>query len=299
MGFKSFDGLRLFEIVARHLSFTRAAEELHVTKGALSYQIRKLERELGFDLFKRQHGTIILTPHGEQLLPVAREGLHGIEKEIGSLQQQKMDFITIGMSTYFASRWLSSRLMRFTSANADVGLRIQPTMGLIELEANGLDMAVRWGNGKWNDVQHELLFQAAAIPTAGKAVARLIRKRGLENALQQIDLLHDFEGSKAWQQWHQLAGLDYKDKKGHLVIPDPNVRVQAVIDNQGLALNDFLVEAEIRDGSLQRVTDVLHGDIALDDYGYYLVYPKRTLENSSAKLFRDWLLVEAGVGGKL
>ena len=250
MPFKSFDHLNVFNVVARHMSFTAAAEELHLTKGAVSYQIKTLEQDLGFDLFNRTPGKLTLTTKGQKLREYSESPFQRLQKDIALLQKQTTNQITIGMTTYFASRWLSPRLMQFTSQYPAISLRLQPTMGRVDIHQQSIDMLIRWGNGKWTDLKIERLFSAPATPTAGKVIAKKINQKGLSNILPTLPLLHDDETSSAWQEWHQAAGLEYTPQNTDLVIPDPNVRVQAVIDGQGLALNDFLINNEIKEKNL-------------------------------------------------
>jgi len=275
----------MFSVVACHKSFTSAACELNLTKGAISYQIKQLENELGFKLFVRQHEGIALTEKGENLWHASRLVFQELEQKIASLQDIESEFITIGMSTYFASRWLSPRLMIFLDNHPKIKLRIQPVIGIIDLRTEGLDLAIRWGKGEWKDLKTELLFRCPAIATAGVNIAKRIDEDGLDVALPKLTLLHDREGSDAWYDWHEATGLPYHPGRDSLVIPDPNVRVQAVIDGQGVALYDSLVSAEIRGGQLVQISDV-----ELDDYGYYLCYPRDSLNHSALKAFRDWIL---------
>ena len=118
MRFRNFDQLRSFCLIASHSSFTAAAEVLNLTKGAVSYQIDKLENELGFKVFVRRKQGIQLTSEGQALLPVAHSSFTSVENEIGRLRQSDKPGITIGMATYFASRWLSPRLMNFITSHA-------------------------------------------------------------------------------------------------------------------------------------------------------------------------------------
>jgi len=289
MPFNSFDSLRLFGVVARHLSFTAAAEELNLTKGAISYQISKLEKDLGFLIFIRRPRGITLTPKGGQLLNASRLALRELTREITTLQDNDQERITIGMSTYFASRWLSPRLMNFIAHHPKIGLRIQPLIDLIDLRAQKIDMAIRWGKGQWRDMEIEPLLPCPAFPTASASVAAKITELGLEAALPEIPLMHDYDGSVAWRDWHHKADLPYRTRHNDLVIPDPNVRVQSVIDGQGLALNDNLVEPELAAGILHKISN-----LELAEYGYYLAYPKGSLSEYGLKAFRDWVLAEAG-----
>jgi len=143
MRFRNFDNLRSFIVVASHLSMRAAAEELNLTKGAISYQIQQLEAELGFDVFSRSKRKLSLTEKGSDLLQVSSSLFDNVEREIVALRQQNSDRITIGMATYFASRWLSPRLMHFITEHPEIGLRIQPLVDLMDLRANDLDLAVR------------------------------------------------------------------------------------------------------------------------------------------------------------
>lgn len=286
MAFRSYDSLRLFDAAARNLSFTLAAEELNMTKGAISYRIGRLESDLGFAVFERGHRSLALTERGERLWRSAQAAFRDLDRTIAELRQDD-DPVTIATSTYFASRWLSPRLMTFLTAHPRVALRLQPLVNLVDLGRERFDIAIRWGNGDWSDLQIEPLFPCPAFPTASPAIAGQARKHGLEAVLRDVPLLHDRDGSTAWADWHRAADLPYAPGQAHLVIPDPNVRVQALIDGQGIALNDALLEPEISAGRLERLSPV-----ALDRYGYFLAYRPGTLDRPGAAAFRDWIAAE-------
>ncbi|MEO9877387.1 MAG: LysR substrate-binding domain-containing protein [Anderseniella sp.] len=284
MRFRHFDNLRVFNIVAQHGSFSSAAEQLHLTKGAVSHQIRQLEAELEFDLFKRLPRGISLTPKGQELLVATQSAFGSLEKKIGELRQSNSRTLTIGVTTYFASRWLSPRLMDFMRAHPDIRLRVQPMIDLHNLRAEGVDLAIRWGNGSWNDVEIEKLFSCPAWPCGDVNALSQVRDMGLEAAFENFTLLRDRQDSTAWSQWFEVAGLPYLGQTDTLIIPDPNVRVQAVIDGQGVALNDMLVDAEIQAGTLHRLSDA-----DLSDFGYYLAYPSDAISNPDVGAFAGWL----------
>ncbi len=286
--FRAFDSLRVFNVVAQSMSITRAATELNLTKGAVSYQIKRLEDNLGFDLFMRQHSRISLTDKGKLLLQTTQPLFAQIESEISNLKTDNSRRITIGMSTYFASRWLMPRLMKFTAIHPDISLRLQPMADLIDLASNQIDLAIRWGDGRWSDMVIEKLFSCPAKVTAGKIIARQVRDSSLKETLSSITLLHDRDDSEAWQTWYQKAGLSYAPKRTDLVISDPNVRVEAVINGQGIALNDILVDHEIQKKLLFQISPV-----ELDDYGYYLAYPEKAMDNPALKIFRQWIIDQA------
>ena len=293
MRFRHFDYLRSFVVVARHLNMGRAADELNLSKGAVSYQIRQLEAELGFAVFSRTGRSLTLTDRGYELIQHCSRQFETLERKIADLRRSEHTRITIGMATYFASRWLSPRLMHFITDHPDIGLRIQPLIDLMDLPGNQLDLAVRWGKGLWREPQHEveLIFPCPAWFTCGAEIGRRIERQGIASVIAEVTLLHDRDDSVAWQDWHDVAGLDASDASASLVIPDPNVRVQAVIDGQGVALYDRLVADEVSAGRLYQ-----YRPVSLDDYGYYLVYPRVAEAGSATMAFRDWIMQEAKLG---
>lgn len=288
MRFLPYDSLRLFDVVALHESITAAADKLNLTKGAVSYQINRLEEALGFKLFDRVHRGITLTEKGRKLWHISQSAFDDLERQIAQLQDEEPGRITIGMSTYFASRWLSPRLMTFMADHPRIRLRLQPLVDLNDLKTEPVDMAIRWGKGHWTDVEIEPLFLCPAMATAGATLAARIDAEGLPSVLPHLTLLDDRDGSEAWTDWHRAAQIGFHTGLDRLVIPDPNVRVQAVIDGQGIALNDTLVRAEIAAGALFRISPV-----ELDEYGYFLAYPRGAMANPSLLAFRDWILRQA------
>lgn len=288
MRFLPYDSLRLFDVVALHESITAAADKLNLTKGAVSYQINRLEASLGFKLFDRVHRGITLTEKGRKLWHISQSAFDDLERQIALLQEEDPGRITIGMSTYFASRWLSPRLMTFMVDHPRIRLRLQPLIDLSDLKTEPVDMAIRWGKGHWTDLEIEPLFACPAMATAGATLAALVEAEGLPAALPDLTLLDDRDGSEAWADWHRVAEVGFHTGLDHLVIPDPNVRVQAVIDGQGIALNDALVGPEITAGTLFPISPA-----SLDDYGYFLAYPRGALANPALLAFRDWILRQA------
>ncbi|WP_419904757.1 LysR substrate-binding domain-containing protein [Kiloniella sp.] len=274
----------MFNVVARHGSFAAAAEELNLTKGAISYQIKGLEDELGFTLFQRLPRGVLLTSKGQELLNTTKQAFDKIELKVSELRQADTRTLTIGVSTYFASRWLSPRLMDFMLAYPDIRLRVQPMIDQLGGEEEGIDLSVRWGNGKWSDMFIEPLFPSPSWPVGNPEMAMRVKRDGLSKAFSRFTLLRDRDDSNAWSDWFDASGLFFPGHEDTLIIPDPNVRVQAVIDGQGVALNDELVTHEIETGTLVRLSD-----IELADYGYYLAYPGKGRSNPDVEAFVSWL----------
>lgn len=286
MRFRSYDSLKTFDAVARTLSMTKAADEMHQSKGSISYQVGKLEAELGLRLFERAHAKLELTEEGRRLWHVSQTALSQIDREIEDLRGTAAGAVTVGALTYFSSRWLSPRLTRFFEANPGISLRIEPINSVEMLRSVRVDMAVLWGIGGWEGYKCELLLSLPAVPTANHAVAEQVRQLGLAEAVRQLPLLGDSSGDSGWRAWHAAAGLPYAPSRSSLTIPDSNSRVQAVVDGQGIALWDDLVAPEIDDGTLVRLSDV-----GVKDAGYRILFTERPM-SQSAEAFLDWLRAE-------
>lgn len=273
-----------FKMVADHPSFSDAATHLNLTKGALSQQIKRLELELGFAVFMRNSRGITLTPKGAELLEITSRSFEQIHTKIAQLSSVTDQTLTIGVTTYFASRWLSSRLMGFMQANPEIRLRIQPMIDLANFAGEEVDIAIRWGNGKWIDCEVQKLLSCPAWPTGNREAYERVQKEGVERAFANFTLLRDRDDSSAWSEWYQAAGLSETIRLDTLIIPDPNVRVQAVLNGQGVALNDELVDEEIENGNLFRLSSV-----ELKSYGYFLAYETSALQNPQASAFIEWI----------
>jgi len=284
--FRHHDSLRLFVEIARYKSFSDAAEELNMTKGAVSYQIKTLEADLGTSLFTRTARGVALTQAGQQLQTVAQAHFQQIETELAGLRGRTDQALTVGMSSYFASRWLSPRLMSFMQDHPDIQLRIQPMTRLFDLERQGVDIAIRWGDGQWDDAEITPFLSLPAWPVGNAATLSLVQRTGLGRAIRAFTLLHDHDDSNAWSDWLNVAGLPQQNRRDTLIIPDPNVRVQGVIDGQGLALMDDLIGRELSEGRLYRLSE--H---ELSSYGYFLARPYwHNASSGAVDAFIDWLL---------
>ena len=286
MRFRSYDSLKIFDTVARSLSMTKAADEVHQSKGSISYQVGKLEADLGFRLFERAHAKLELTEEGHRLWHVSQTALSQIDREIEDLRGTTSGAVTIGALTYFSSRWLSPRLTRFFEANPGISLRIEPLNSVDMMRSLKIDMAVLWGIGGWEGHKSELLLSLPAVPTANRVLAEQVKQLGLAEAVRQLPLLGDSSGDAGWRAWHKAAGLPYAPSRASLTIPDSNSRVQAVVDGQGIALWDDLVASEFGDGTLVRLSDV-----RVENAGYFLVFTDQPM-SQSAEAFLDWLRAE-------
>lgn len=288
MRLRNYNSLRNFIIAAEHDNLSAAAEELCLTKGALSHQIKGLERELGFNLFTRSSKGICLTTKGRILLHTSQTAFGQIEHQTQHLRGTQSEALTIGTTTYFASRWLSPRLMNFIRLYPEVRLLIQPTIETRDLVAKDIDLAIRWGKGGWSDHPTEKLLSCPAWPTGDRNAFEQVREFGLEHAFSRFTLLRDNPESDAWSEWYEAAGLQPGERADTLIIRDPNVRVQAVLDGQGVALNDELILPELERQRLYRLSD-----IELPDFGYHLVFRSDRQGNEALQQFVEWVRMEA------
>lgn len=209
----TYDALKLFTLVAHYKSLSAAAEGLHLTKGALSHQVRRLEDELGFSVFDRRPKGMSLTSKGKSLLQVAESAFNTIEDTAAHLAADTGQALTVGVTTYFATRWLSPRLTAFMQQHPQIRLRIQPMVDPMNFTGELADIAIRWGDGQWNDCQIIKLLECPAWPTGNNAVKEQVEAVGIQQAFDQLTLLRDRENSNAWSEWYELAGLPHRTRK--------------------------------------------------------------------------------------
>jgi LysR family transcriptional regulator, glycine cleavage system transcriptional activator len=285
----SLYSLQVFDTVARFMSFTRAAADLGVTQGAVSYQIRLLEEQLRTTLFARQGRSIVLTRAGEQLSPTLRRALGEIQAATAAVSRAADRTLTVSLTTYFASRWLLPRLAGFMRGHHDVEVRLVHTATANAIQPSDADVAIRWGRGEWRGVSAELLFPCELTPVCATTLTRGPKRIRKLSDLRDHAVLDDDEMRVPWTEWLAAAGIEYPGSIG-LVILDANVRIQLAIDGQGFALADQLVAADIAQGRLAAPFDVL-----LEGYGYYLVGVGGATK-PIARAFCDWLKLESAKG---
>ena len=290
MRFTCYDALPIFNKVAEELSFQNAAQRCHLSKGAVSYQIKKIESELGTELFERRRSGIILTPAGQTLWDSVRLAYGELDRTLLALHNAAhppmAKSVAIAMHTYFSSRWLSPRLTEFMVDNPEIALRIEPMNVTADLEGRDVDLAIVWSFDGPPAPEARLIYASFSYPTAAPAVAKMIKQEGFDAVHQRIPLLFDSSGDQGWRHWFKLTGRHYRPCQAKLELPDTNSRVQAVIDGQGIALWDGLVQKEIDAGHLCFVSEQ-----GLPDSGFYLVPGKDNLSRAALK-FEEWLFTQ-------
>jgi LysR family glycine cleavage system transcriptional activator len=284
------NALKAFEAAARHESFTRAAEELCVTQGAVSHQVKALEAELGVKLFNREHQRLIITGAGRDYLAVVRDAFDRIAVGTERLvQRQSSGVLTVSTSPDFAAKWLVHRLGRFAEANPEVDLRVSATMHHVDFAREDVDLAVRHGDGNWpgNDVTRlspEQLF-AVCSPKLLSGRHRLARP----SDVLKFPLLH-LDDRKAWAKWLEVAGFADAELSQGPVLNRASMIIDAAVDGQGIALARTTLAAWVLiSGRLVRP----FSDTLPLSKTYWIVCPKATSSLPKITMFRDWLLGEA------
>jgi LysR family transcriptional regulator, glycine cleavage system transcriptional activator len=285
--------LRAFEAVARRLSFTRAADELHVTPGAVSQQVRQLEELLGQRLFTRTKRSVALTEIGMRMLPDVQAGLETLARAIRSHSSRGSDrSLTISVAPSFASKWLLPRLADFTRQNPDIDLRVSATVGLADLERDGVDLAIRLGRGPYPNVRIEALFGESLTPLCAP---NLMKPKGWLRSpehLRKHKLIHDTsipgDGERSsWRRWLDFAGATTVPHHSGLRFSMAELAMQAAIDGAGVVLGrTVLAEADLASGRLVRPFNIV---LPLDET-YYLVFPKNGPLRRESVRFREWIM---------
>jgi LysR family glycine cleavage system transcriptional activator len=282
------NGVKSFEAAARSESFTRAAEELNVTQGAVSHQVKALEDTLGLKLFHRERQRLILTEAGRDYLIVVRDALDQIA--VGTerlLRRQESGTLTVSTSPDFAAKWLVNRLSRFAEKHSDVDLRIAATTHYVDFARDDVDIAIRHGGGNWPGLDVQRLYAERLFPVCSpKLVA------GRNHITRAADLLKfpllRLEDARNWTRLFEAAGVKARVGPGP-VLNRASMLLDAAIDGQGVALARTALAAwDLINGRLVRPVDV---SLRVANT-YWIVCPKAVSSIPKIATFRNWVLAE-------
>jgi LysR family transcriptional regulator, glycine cleavage system transcriptional activator len=296
----SLDLLRGFEAAARHMSFTRAADELHVTQSAVSRQIKTLEEQLGVTLFRRLNRALLLTEEGQALARSATAALDGIDQALARLSTLADQHpITVTTTVSFAALWLVPRLARFRAAHPQIDVRLAATNEMTDLERARIDVAVRYCEPNAAAPGATPLISEEVFPVASPRLARH-RKRPLREPadLSRHVLLHldDPQGDLPWLTWKEwLTALKIPDLKpaGALHFSHYDQVVRAALEAEGVALGRApLIERYLKTGEL---VAPFRGRVTVSRKYFVLVAPYAR-ERPRVRRFVEWLLAEAAAG---
>lgn len=287
------NALRAFEAIARHMSFARAAEELHVTPAALSHQIRGLEEQLALALFTRRTRSIELTEAGRTLYPGLRAGFESVREAVARLNREReANILVISATVGVAAKWLVPRLWRFLHANPEIDARVAATMKLADFAADGVDVAIRMSDGNHPGLYVERLFDDSMLPVCAPTLV----EQGLRTAadLPRFPLIHhdipmSMRAPPKWAQWLALAGVTGIDASRGLKVNVADHALDAAVAGAGVSLSFKLIASD--DVHSGRLVCPFGPELALD-IGYYFVCPKGHETKPRVRAFRDWLFAE-------
>lgn len=284
--------LHTFEAAARHLSFTKAAEELFVTQAAVSHQIKTLEEHLGVRLFRRLNRRLMLTDQGQALMPWVRDGFGALARGVATVRDQcDSGVLSISVMPTFASKWLVARLGRFHALHPDIEIRLTTTPRLVDLEREEFDAAIRYGEGYWPGLRAERLMCAELFPVTGPKLLAGPKPLGEPAHLAEHTLLHVLDNMDDWRLWLRAAGVDGVDPERGLKFDTLALALDAAANGAGVAIGSAqLVADDLAAGHLIRLFDFDLPSVC----AYYWVTPEATTDHPKVRAFRDWLFGEAG-----
>ena len=283
------NALKAFEAAARSESFTRAAEELHVTQGAVSHQVKALEATLGLKLFNRERQRLVLTEAGREYLAVVRDALDRIALGTERLvQRQTAGVLTISTSPDFAAKWLVYRLGRFAESHPEIDLRVSASAPRVDFAREDVDLAVRHGDGKWPGLDAVRLCSERLFPVCSpKLVTGRNRIRTAADLLK-FPLLH-LDDWTTWGRWFEAAGISDPVAHGPSV-NQASMLIDLAVDGQGVALARTVLAAwDLLNGRLVQPIQV---SLRMSNT-YWIVCPKVNSSVPKIATFRNWLLAEA------
>jgi LysR family glycine cleavage system transcriptional activator len=293
--FPPMSALRAFEAAARHLSFSRAAEELHVTQSAISHQIRHLEELWDVRLFERRGRRLALTLAGHSLAPVVRDFVQRLRTILQEFKNDdRHEALRISLLQSFAFKWLVPRLGHFNQAHPDIEVWLSTAEELIDLTQGQADIAIRLGRGKWAGLHSTFLLREYVFPvcspyflehmTPPEKPADLIRYPLLRRYIKDI--------TPRWRDWFHDAGVEIQKMPRGTLFSDSSMALQAALDGQGVALaRSAHVADDLKAGRLVKLFDVYSESTV----AYYAVCLQGRQHEIAIAAFRDWLLDEAKI----
>ena len=291
--------LRTLDAAARHLNFTRAADELGLTPAAVSHQIKEIEDRLCVTLFARTSRTIRLTEAGVIIHEAAVDALATMERAVAKTRRLARGSaeLKVSMDPTFASKWLMPKVDEFRRLHPDVELRFDVTSKLRDFERDDIDVGVRFGRGKYPGLATQRLFDNVIIPVCSPRLLKSGPPIERPGDLQRHTLVH-IEWARQgitwpnWRMWMAAAGVEDFDDSRCIVFEESSQLIQAAIDGSVVALCDFaMVAKDLSDGRLIRPFDL--GIRVPADFAYFLAYPIESANDPRIKAFKEWITTEA------
>jgi len=286
------NALRAFEAIARHLSFAKAADELHVTPAALSHQIRALEEQLGLPLFHRRTRAIELTDAGRLIYPGLHAGFESVRGAMAQLDRSRdSNVLVISATPGLVAKWLMPRLWRFLHAHPDIDARVSASLKIADFAAEGVDVAIRLSKENHPELYAERLFNDSVLPVCSP---RLV-EQGLRSPadLPRFPLIHydipmSMRAPPLWADWFVVAGLQGDATRG-LKVNVADHALDAAVAGAGVSLSFKLIASD--DVHSGRLVTPFGPELPLAS-GYNFVCPKGHEKRPNVRAFRDWLFAE-------
>lgn len=278
--------IRAFEAAARLGSFTRAADELHMTQAAVSYQIKQLERRLGLGLFHRQPRQVVLTPAGHRLAPAVLDAFKQLRTAFAQAIERVETELAITALPTIASAWLVPRLGAFQLTHPRLAVRLDTAVELVDLNRGEFDVGIRIGAGEWPGLDADFLLPSLFTPLCSPALRERLRTPADMLALPR------FGRERWWRTWFAAAGLADADltAKPGVELDVEQHAVTAAIAGHGVALSSPLFfEQDIAAGRLLQPFEL----VVRDQRDYWLTYPTTLRTSEKIRAFRAWLLAQA------
>jgi LysR family glycine cleavage system transcriptional activator len=286
----SLQTLRAFAAAGRHKSYSKAADELGLTHGAVSHRIRELEQRLGVTLFKRVGNAMHLTPAGQKLEAQVRQGLSLLEQAFERphpTAAQSSRHIVITSVPSLASTWLFSRIGEYRALEPEIDIELRVSEALNDYRKEGIDIGVRLGLGGWTGLHAAKLFDEAMTPVCTPAYRDKFNLREPAD-LKRATLLRN--PWTPWSRWFHAIGLDWPEPTTGPKFDDAPLLLRAALDGQGVALGrQWLAIDEVRSGRLVTPFNAA----VRDDFAYWLVWPTGRNPSPETARFRDWLQEKA------
>ncbi|MBB6338158.1 LysR family transcriptional regulator of beta-lactamase [Xanthomonas arboricola] len=278
------NALRAFEAAARHQNLTRAASELCVSQAALSHQIKALEQQLGSSLFHRLPRGVALTDEGAALAPVLGEAFDRIAATLERFADGRYrEVLSVGVVGTFATGWLLPRLPAFHAAHPEIELRLSTHNNRVDLAGEGLDLAIRFGDGDWQGQIAHALMEAPFAPVCAPSMARGLRTPA---DLAQLPLLRSYRLDE-WPQWFRAAGVAEVVARGAMF--DSSLTLaSAAAAGAGVALLPLPMFRQDLDAGRM----VCPFPIQIDAGRYWLTRLRSRPEGDADARLRDWLTTE-------
>ncbi|AWJ94615.1 LysR family transcriptional regulator (plasmid) [Azospirillum baldaniorum] len=283
----SMSALSAFEAAARTGSFTAAAQELALTQGAVSRQIKALEDQLGVPLFVRRDQRVALTPAGESYAAEVREALHRVgAATLRVMTAPQGGVLKLAVLPTFGTRWLVPRLPAFQAAHPQVIIHFMTKMEPFDFRSEDLDAAIHFGAADWPGAVCERLMEEEVLPLCAPSFLEAHPIRTAPD-LVALPLLHTTSRPEAWRDWFAAQGIERHEGAG-MFFEQFSTTAQAAITGLGVALlPTLLVQAEMRDGALVPALDRPYRN---PDRAYHLVHPSSRAHHPPLMAFREWLL---------